>query len=185
MITLKNQLMASLLRKKDEAVQEGRKLTKKLSKIEKEIDDCRKAEHKITKAVTCDDIIEKAEALAKKIDEDVEILESYQVEMRERKIAAIPPKLKDRHEKLLQERKRLEKKRAKLGEQIEKIKEKFVPWLHRRMEKKLPTEFHDIETAKLNKNGDIEVKVFNHLDSFRDNFIARRKAETPKKKKQG
>lgn len=184
MKTIKNPTMATLLKRKDKAVKEGREISKQLAALDKKLEELRVKEHEITKAVACDDLIEEAEILAKKIDEQMVVLEDIYNKVREEKVAAIPPAIKDKHETLLQEQKRLEKKRAKLGEEIQKVKDKFVPWLHKRVAKDLKSEFDDIETAKLNKDGDIEVHFFNHIDSFKTTFRSRRKAEK-KTKKQG
>lgn len=63
---------------------------------------------------------------------------------------------------------KLEKERAKVGMQIQKVKDKVIPMVDKMKESGLIVlgEYDDIETIGLD-NGEIEVKIFNHLDEFK------------------
>jgi len=66
---------------------------------------------------------------------------------------------------------KLEKERAKVGMQIQKVKDKVIPLVEKLVKPNLK-EYEDIETVTLEK-GEIEVKVFNHLDEFKKAYAER------------
>lgn len=179
---IKNKLLAQYLAKKDAKIVEGRALSKEIEKLEKQALKFEEKERKITEKVECKETIAEAMTLAEKIDEDVKKLEELQNKVREEKLAAIPADLRKDHEALLEEKKKLEKQRGKIGMEIERIKEKLVPQLHKKVVPQLPSEFHDIETAKLNKDGDIEVTIFSHVEKYREQFLKRKKQQEMERK---
>ena len=61
---------------------------------------------------------------------------------------------------------KIEKERAKIGMQIQKRKDKIIPLVEKEVKPKLG-EYEDIETVTINKSGEVEVKVFNHLEEFK------------------
>jgi recombinational DNA repair ATPase RecF len=61
---------------------------------------------------------------------------------------------------------KLEKERAKIGMQIQKRKDKIIPLVEKAV-KPLLGEYEDIETVTINKSGEVEVKVFNHMEEFK------------------
>lgn len=61
---------------------------------------------------------------------------------------------------------KLEKERAKIGMQIQKRKDKIIPLVEKAV-KPLLGEYEDIETVTINKDGEVEVKVFNHMEEFK------------------
>lgn len=67
--------------------------------------------------------------------------------------------------KLTIEIEKLEKERAKVGMQIQKVKDRVLPIVDKEVKPKLG-EYEDIETVAL-VNGEIEVKIFNHLEEFK------------------
>lgn len=61
---------------------------------------------------------------------------------------------------------KIEKERAKIGMQIQKRKDKIIPLVEKEVKPKLGV-YEDIETVTINKAGEVEVKVFNHLEEFK------------------
>lgn len=172
---IQNKILASFLEKKNNLITKGRDLSKQIAPIEAEIEELEKEEREITEKVECPEIVDEAKALAEKIDKDVEQLEALYQKLQEEKIAAIPKDLKDKHSSLIEQRKKLTEDRLKVGEEIEALKTKYLPILHKRVKKHLPSKYHDIETAVLDENGDVEITFFSHLDAFKKQFVANSK----------
>lgn len=174
MILIKNKVLAQLLAKKDKEVLAGRELSKEIEANDKRIEELKKIERDVTEKVECKEAIEKATNLAGEIDKQYEVLNALYEEVRAEKIKAIPDEVRKEHEELIETNKKLHKKRQKHGEAVQKLKEKIVPTVQKKVLPQLPSEFHDIGTAKLNEDGDVEVEIFSHIDEFRKNFTKRK-----------
>lgn len=175
MILIKNKIVAQLLEKKDSEISKGRLLSKDIEKNNKRIEELKKIERDITEKVECKELIEEATALAGEIDKKYEILNELYEKVRAEKIKAIPDDVRKEHESLIETNKKIEKQRQRHGEAVQKIKEKVVPTIQKKVAPDLPSEFHDIGTAKLNKEGDVEVEIFSHIDEFKKKFRERTK----------
>ena len=71
--------------------------------------------------------------------------------------------------KLTAEIEKVEKERAKIGLQIQKIKDKVIPMMTELKPTICKEEFDDIESVSI-VNGKIEVKTFNHLEEFKKQY---------------
>ena len=71
--------------------------------------------------------------------------------------------------KLTAEIEKVDKERAKIGMQIQKIKDKVIPAITKLKPQFCLDEFDDIESVTI-KDGQIEVKTFNHLEEFKKQY---------------
>ena len=154
---------------KDNLVNDGRKISADLDKLELKIKRFETLEKRITgKVVPSKEITDRGDALAKEIKDKIKLLGKIEEEINTEKLAAIPIVMKKDHEALMKQRGELEIARNKIALKVQKIKDRIIPLVQKEV-KPLLGEYDDIETAKV-KDGKVVIETFNHLDEFRKRF---------------
>jgi hypothetical protein len=170
MITLENKKLHDYIVLKDNLVSDGRKIQGNLNRIEDKIKKYEEKEKAITaKTVPPQELIERGDALVKKVTElDAELAKIVK-EINDFKLAAIPSDIKEEHQALLKEREALERDRNKVALKVQKIKDKVVPLIQKEVKPLLKDPYDDIETAKT-KDGKVIISTYNRLEDWKKTF---------------
>jgi len=164
-ITLDEPFIAKNLLEKNELIQEGRALSKKIDELQKEIDECVKKEHELTATVEPKDLIEAGEKLKDAINVQIKELEKIGTAIREAKLKAIPKELEKKHLELNNNREKLEKERNVIGLKVQKIKDRVIPKIQKIAQKHLG-EYEDLFSADV-KDGKVVIQKFSHLAEWK------------------
>lgn len=168
-----NKKLHELLQEKDELVKKGRKLSAKVDIANLKIQKNEEKQRKFTNDCEPKELIDKGNELAVAIEKGLTELETLQKQIHQKKLEAIPDSVAREFEELKKELDMYENDRNKIALKVQKIKDRAVPIIQKEV-KPFLTEFDDIETAEL-KGEKIIVKVFNHVEQFKDTF--RKKAK--------
>lgn len=168
MIILKNKKILEYLLQKEDLVKTGRKMSKDIEKIEKEIATLDKEERKITDKVLPKDLIDEGEKLKAEINSKIEVLGEISKKISDAKLAAIPEIMVKKHYKLRDDKEQLERERNKIALKIQKVKDRLIPLVKKEVTPQLQ-EFEDIEKVEI-KKGEAVVSVFNHVEEFKKTF---------------
>ena len=168
-----NKKLHALLQEKDELVKQGRKLSAKVDITNLKIQKNEEKQRKYTNECEPKELIEKGNALAVVIEQNLTELENLQKEIHKLKIEAIPPAIAKEFEDLKVELDGYENARNKIALKVQKIKDRAVPIIQKEVKPYLE-EFDDIDTAEL-KGEKIIVKTFNHLEKYKESFRAKSK----------
>jgi hypothetical protein len=169
MITLDSKKIHDLLVMKDEIVDEGRIVSKKIEAIEKKAKVFEDKEKELTaKIIPPKDITDRGDVIVKQIQKLDKELADIIKEINESKLNAVPTKMKEEHLQLLKDKEVLERDRNKLALKVQKVKDKVIPLVQKEV-KPLLGEYDDIETAKV-KDGKVVITTFNRLEEWKANF---------------
>lgn len=168
---LNNKKLVTFLEQKDTLVEEGRKISKRIEKVERKIQSCEDKEKVITGKVQPVELGEKAEALKAQINELVKEFEKVASDIQKEKLNAIPKKLEEEHLALMKEKEQLERDRNKIALKVQKIKDRVIPIIKKEVAPLLD-EYEDIETATI-VDGKVEVKTYSRLEEWKSKFKSR------------
>ncbi len=169
MITIENKKLHDLIVMKDELVNVGRGISRKIDEVDVKIKRLENKEKAITgKIVPSKELTEKGDALVKEMMAKEKELNKLADEINKLKMAAVPQQMIDDHKQLLKDKEQLERDRNKIALKVQKIKDKCVPIIQKEV-KPLLGEYDDIETAKA-KNGKVDIVTYNHLQDFKSKF---------------
>ena len=168
---LNNKKLVTFLEQKDLLVESGRKISKQIEKVERQIQSCEDKEKVITAKVQPKELGEKAEALKAQINELVKKFEKVASDIQNEKLSAIPKDLEEKHLALLKEKEQLERERNKVALKVQKIKDRVIPLIQKEVKPHLK-EYEDIGTAFV-KNGEVEVQIYSRLEEWKDRFKSR------------
>lgn len=170
MIELNNPKLLKWISEKDAIVMSGRKISKDIEDIDLKIKRFETMEKRITgKVIPPKELTDKGDAMAKQMGTMQEELIKMADAINQSKLEAIPAKMKADHLALMKEKEHCERERNKLALKVQKIKDRIIPLVQKEVKPLLPTEFDDIETAKI-KDGKVVIETFNHLEEFRKKF---------------
>jgi len=169
MITIEGKKLHDLIVLKDSIVAEGRAKSKEIDGINIKIKRLENKEKRITSKVKPPkELTDKGDAIVKQVTKlNVELTKIANA-INESKLEAIPKEMKDEHMQLMKDREVLERDRNKLALKVQKIKDKVVPVIQKKV-KPLLEKYDDIETARA-KDGKVEISTFNHLEEFKKKF---------------
>jgi DNA repair ATPase RecN len=169
MIEIENQKLHDLIALKDSLVNDGRKISKEIEKIEIKIKRFEEKEKRITAQITPpEELVDQGDALVQRITELHTELTKIADSINQSKLDGIPQEMIEKHKQLLKDKENLERDRNKVALKVQKIKDKCIPLIQREV-KPLLGEYDDIETAKV-KDGKVMVSTFNHLEDFKSKF---------------
>ena len=170
MITLENKKLHDYILLKDNLVSDGRKIQGNLNRIEDKIKKYEEKEKAITgKTVPPQELIERGDALVKKVTElDAELAKIVK-EINDFKLAAIPVVIKEEHQALLKEREALERDRNKVALKVQKIKDRLMPIVQKEVKPLLKDKYDDIETARA-VGGKVIISTYNRLEEWKKTF---------------
>jgi uncharacterized protein YoxC len=168
MITLDNKKIHDHIVKKDALVNDGRKVSKDIDEVEKEIAIFETKEREITSKVNPLILKAKGDRLNDECQKKFEELQDVIKQIEDIRLAAIPAEMRDAHMALMKKRESLERDRNKIFLKVQKIKDLVVPIIQKEV-KPLLQEYDDIETAKT-KDGKVVIETFNHLADFKKKF---------------
>lgn len=169
-IIIENKRVHDLIEAKDVLVQQGRKISIEIEKLDMKIKRFEEKEKRITvKVVPPKELTDEGDRIALEMEKLGNKLNEIAKKINDSKLDAIPKEMKDDHMKILKEKEVLERERNKVALKVQKIKDKVVPIIQKEVKPLLPSEFDDIETAKL-KDGKIIIETFNYLDDFKKKF---------------
>jgi hypothetical protein len=179
MIIIENKKIHDFIVEKDKLVDEGRALAKDLDVIQDKITDYETKEKAITEKVKAPkELEEEGNKIAKIIEDSMKRLEVLGQQIEQTKLDAIPKKMKEEHQALMDTRKEKESMQAKIALKIQKIKDRIVPKIQKDITPSLRRskmkeidigKFEDIETART-KDGKIMINTFNHLEDWMRKF---------------
>lgn len=170
MIILDNAVLIKLISDKDALVNEGRKITGELEKVERQITSLENKEKAITaKAPIPKEMQEKGDYLLKHLQDTLKELDEITAKIQEEKMKAIPKEMEAEHKDLMKKREELERDRNKIALKVQKVKDKVVPLIQKAVKPLLKEEFDDVETAKI-KDGKLEITTFNHRRDWERTF---------------
>lgn len=172
-IIVEDAQMVQWLLDKDALVKDGRKISVEIEEIQKRIDQLTEQEKEITAKVVPQKLIDEGNALRDKINEDIKKLEQIGNAIRDEKMKAIPKDMEKEHLDLTSKREKLEQERNKVALKVQKIKDRLIPKLQKKMLKHLG-EFEDLLSAELTKDKTkLVVKKFSHLAEWKRAYKAR------------
>lgn len=179
MITLENKRVHNFIVEKDGLVNDGRKISQEIEKLDMQIKRFEDKEKVITgKVVPPKELTEKGDNLVKEMNKLGEELTKISDEVTRAKLAAVPKDVKDAHMELLSKKEALERERNKIALKVQKIKDKLIPIIQREVSPLIKQKniieidigrYDDIETAKT-KDGKVVITTFNRLEEWRKNF---------------
>lgn len=173
-IRIKDAKLVAMLKEKEQMVNEGREVSKRVEEIDTELETLKEKEKEYTGALVPAELIARGNVLKDEINAKVEELQKVANEVNDLKLANIPVEVKDRHAELAKEKEGLEKQLNKIGLKIEKFKSRYIPKIQKIARPQLKDEFDDLETANLDGD-EIVVTTFSHLDLWKDRFRTNRK----------
>lgn len=170
---IQNDKLYALLSEKDELVRKGRKVSAKVEITNLKIEKNKDKQRKYTEELEPTELIAKGNELSKVIEANLTALENIQKEVHTLKIQNIPADVATEYENLKKELESHELERNKLALKVQKIKDRSVPLIQKAV-KPFLKEYEDIESAEL-KNGKIVVKIFSHLEEWKQKFAEKNK----------
>jgi septation ring formation regulator EzrA len=169
-ITVDNKKVYDLITAKDALVQEGRKISVEIEKLEMKCKRFEEKEKRITgKVVPPVALTDEGNKIAKELEKMAARLDEIVKQINTFKLAGVPQQMKDDHMKTLKDKEALERERNKVALKIQKIKDKVVPIIQKEVKPLLTDPYDDIETAKL-KDGMVVIETFNHVEDFKKKF---------------
>jgi len=153
--------MVKFLRDKNQLVEEGRKISKEIEEVDKDIAKNNEKQKEYTIKVEPPEIVKRGQDLVNEINALLQKLDDTAKEMENKKLEAIPFEVRQEYFELKDRKEKLEKERNKTALKVQKIKDKVIPMVRKRA---LPliTEYEDINTAEV-ENGVVVVEVVDLL----------------------
>lgn len=169
MLKLNNKKLHDWIVQKDALVNDGRKISGEIEKIEAKVKVFEDKEKAITgKVEVPKELIEKGNKLANEIESKIKELGVIGNEVENIKLAAIPEEMKKEHQALLKDKEALERDRNKIALKVQKIKDRIIPVIQKEV-KPLLEKYDDIETAKT-KDGMVVISTFNYIEEYKKKF---------------
>lgn len=167
-LKFKDQTIVSLIKEQGLLVEKGRGFSNQIEQIEKRITELDTLEKEYTTKCEPKALIEKGDAIYKKIQELSKELAVIGKEIEETKIASIPIDMYNEHYALRDKKEKLERERNKVALKIQKMKDKLIPKIQKLVKPHLE-EYEDIEKSDI-KNNELIVYIYNRLEEFKNNF---------------
>lgn len=165
---IENKRIHDLIVAKDLLVNEGRKLSGEMEKLERKIAQFEEKERVITAKVDVKELQDKGEILNNECQKKFEELQRIIKQIEDVRLSHIPEDMKNEHLGLMKEREKMERDRNKIFLKVQKIKDKVVPIIQKEV-KPLLGQYDDIETAKT-RDGKVIISTFNRLDEWKAKF---------------
>jgi predicted nucleic acid-binding Zn-ribbon protein len=167
-IIIEDTKVVKLLQQKDEEVTKGRAISLEIEEMDKTLAEYEEEEKKITALVQPEELGEKAEKLKEQINALIKEFEEVAGQIRDIKLDHIPKELEKKHKDLMAEKEKKETERNKVALKVQKIKDRVVPMIKKRVIDQLDT-YEDINSAEL-KDGVCVVGVYDRLEDWKKGF---------------
>jgi len=159
--------------KKAQLIEQGRALSKQIEDIELEMGKIDVRLQTQEAEVDIKDLKDKGNKIGVEMDNALNYFKKEMKEIQEqifkRMAEKTDPRLRNDHKKLEQQKLELEKKRNKMALKAQSVKDRILSLVPRVAKQYLTDEFDDYYDLKL-ENGEMILRIFNHLEDFKTNF---------------
>lgn len=168
-IKLEDPKLKKLILEKNDMIIEGRGVSEQIDTLEKEMVEINNKIVEQEKTVDISDILSEGKEVGEQIKALLLKTDELKKKIYERKKAAVSPDLIASFEEKEKTKKELETKRNKIALRVQKWKDKIIPMGQRLAKPFLQDEFEDYETLLI-EDGEIVVKIFSHLEDYKEHF---------------
>lgn len=165
--------LVKLVKEKEQLVYDGRAVSIELEQIETELEELKKQEREYTEAYKNEELLNQGIAIQEEINAKIEELNKIAEKLKKEKLGNIPKDVVDAHIEKAKRKEKLERELNKIGLKIERIKTRYIPKIQKLARPQLENEFDDLESSEL-RDDKIVVKVFNHIDIYKEQFRKRK-----------
>lgn len=172
-IKIDNNKLKKLLEERKKMVENGIEMSKEIERLEKEMNETDEEIKAIEKGVDVSDIDNEAKDLTEKFLELQKEMDVVSQKIYDRLSEFVPQELKDKYHELNSNKEKLEEDRNKLALKIQKYKDKIIPIARKELNPFITDEYEDFEGVEV-VNGEVEGKIFNHLEDFKKRFLEKK-----------
>jgi len=162
-VKLEHPKLKGWIEQKDELIQQGRKMSGEVDLISEAMESINKKLVAEEQKVDVKDLVVKGEELVKQ-------LEGLQKQIYQRVRENTPQELRDQYELLEKQKAEKMTELNKLGHKVQKVKDKIVPLVQKLGKPHLETMYEDLNTTKLDEDGNVVLEIFDHLEEFKSNY---------------
>lgn len=169
-VILEDPKLKKLILEKNDMILEGRSISEQIDTLEKEMSEINDKIVAEEEKIDVSDIMEKGKKLGEQMKVLLKKMDKLKKQVYERKKAGISKELIASFEEKENAKKELESKRNKIALKVQKWKDRIIPMGQRLAKPHLQNEYEDYETLMLDENGNIIVKIFSHLEEWKERF---------------
>ncbi len=172
-VVIDDSKLKKMLEEKNEMIILGRNVSQDIEDIETEMSQIDAQIKDLESKVDISDLDKEAQALTDEANAWMEKMNGVQKKVFERLKAAIPSDLNDKYAQKIKEKEAKENERNKIALKVQKWKDKIIPLTQKISKPLLADEFEDFSEITL-ENGEATLKIFNHLEEWKENFNKKR-----------
>lgn len=174
-IKLTDNKLKKLLTEKAELITLGRAKSEEIEVVEKEMEEVDTQIKDIEKQVNIDDFLAEEKVIVLKVEEAIKEMEVIKQNILARLKGHGEPELFKKYDDLKTKKDELETERNKIALKAMKYNGKIIPLGQKLMKPYLEDVYDDFDTIKI-EDGEIVASIFNHLETFKDNFKKKQNA---------
>lgn len=171
-IDLESPKLFELLQRKGDLIVSGREKSEEIEKVEIEMKAIDEQIQVFEKSVDTHEFDAEAKALTESMNAIVQQMDELKAKVRERLLKAISPDAIALYEQKKKEKEVKEGERNKIALKVQQYNDKIIPLTQKLMKPFLKEEGDDYDSIRL-EDGKIVGTIFNHFDTFRQNYNKR------------